>query len=156
MKALLFYRNLRSRWFTLLAAALLPAFLIGCMQAYGRFDRNAQVGDAFRSGTVPQTLNYFYAGSQTRPYAIMGIDPGYTVPSRLWIAFAPQPEQMQTLSANLFGKDQYDPHGYHILSSDGEIIGIWFSSLHFPIVKVDREKRTVEVQYKNPESFRYF
>jgi hypothetical protein len=40
------------------------------------------------------------------------------------------------------------------LDPDGAIVGIWFSSLHFPSINVDQQNRTVKVLYKNPESYR--
>ena len=142
--------------FTLFAGAVLAIALSGCLQNYGRFSRDAQVSQAFRSGSVPPELNYFYAGRETMPYAIMGIDPRYTNPSSLWIAFEPQPEQLQKMSANIYGRDQYDPYGFNILDPNGKFVGIWFSCLHFPSVKIDQQNRTVKVLYKNPESYREY
>jgi hypothetical protein len=140
--------------FKLFAGAALIVGLSGCLENYGRFSRDAQVSHAFRSGSVPQELNYFYAGKETMPYAIMGIDPGYEISSSFWTAFEPQPEQMRKMSSNIYGKDRYDPYGFNILDPDGAIVGIWFSSLHFPSINVDQQNRTVKVLYKNPESYR--
>ena len=140
--------------FMLFAGAALAVGLSGCLQNYVRFSQDAQVSHAFRSGAVQPELNYFYAGRETMPYAIMGIDPGYAIPSPLWIAFEPQPEQLRKMSSNIYGKHRYDPYGFNILNPDGAIVGIWFSSLHFPSIKVDEQNRTVEVRYKNPESYR--
>ena len=149
-----YFSKRRLLCFMLFAGAALAVCLSGCLQRYGRFNRDAQVSHAFRSGSVPPELNYYYAGRDTMPYAIMGIDPGFVISSSLWIAFEPKPEQLQKMSANIYGKDQYDPYGFNILDPDGAIVGIWFSSLHFPSVKVDQQSRTVEVRYKNPESYR--
>ena len=140
-------------YFILFVGALLTIGLSGCFQSYGRFSRDAQVNRAFRSGSVPPELNYFYAGRENMPFAIMGIDPDYTNPSTLWISFEPEPEQLRKMSSNIYGKNQYNPYGFTILAPGGAIVGIWFSSLHFPSVKVDPQKRTVEVHYKNPERF---
>jgi len=90
------------------------------------------------------------------PYAIMGIDPGYAISSTLWITFEPQPEQVRKMSSNIYGKHRYDPQGFNIMDPDGAIVGIWFSSLHFPSVKIDQQNRTVEVRYKNPENYRQY
>jgi hypothetical protein len=142
--------------FTLFAGAALAVGLSGCLQNYGRFSRDAQVNHAFQNGSVPPGLNYYYAGRETMPYAIMGIDSGYVISSSLWIAFEPQPAQLQKMSANIYGSDRHAPHGFNILDPDGAIVGIWFSSLHFPMVKVDQQNRTVEVRYKNPETYREY
>ena len=151
-----YFPKRRRRCVMLLAGVALVVGLSGCLQNYGRFNRDAQVSQAFRSGEVPPELNYYYAGRDTMPYAIMGIDPGYTIPTSLWIAFEPQPEQLRKMSANIYGKQRYDPYGFNMLAPDGAIVGIWFSSLHFPIVSIDQQNRTLEVRYKNPESYREY
>jgi hypothetical protein len=156
MNVFSYFMKRKGRCFILFVGAALAVGLSGCLQNYGRFSRDAQVGQAFRSGSVPPELNYFYAGRENMPYAIMGIAPNYTNPSSLWIAFEPQPEQLKKMSANIYGKDQYDPYGFNILDPNGKFVGIWFSSLHFPSVKIDQENRTVKVLYKNPESYREY
>jgi len=152
----IYFSKRRGLFLMLLAGVVLAVGLNGCLQNYGRFSRDAQISNAFRSGSVPAELNYFYAGRETMPYAIMGIDPGYAIPSSFWITFEPQPERLQKMSSNIYGKDQYDPYGFNILDPDGAIIGIWFSSLHFPSVKVDQQNRTIEVRYNNPEGYRQY
>ncbi|MGD9310392.1 MAG: hypothetical protein PVG51_14710 [Desulfosarcina sp.] len=144
------------RCVVLIVGIALAVGLGGCLEKYGRFSRDAQVSRAFQSGVVPPELDYYYAGRDSMPYAIMGIDPGYTIPSSLWIAFEPQPEQLRKMSANIYGNDRYDPYGFNMLAPDGAVIGIWFSSLHFPSVTIDQQTRTVEVRYKNPESYREY
>lgn len=136
-----------------LAGMLLLTVFTGCMQTFGRFSKDDQVREAFRNGTVPAELNYFYTGRETMPYAIMGIDPSYAVPSAFWIAFDPQPERLRDISSNLYGRDRYDPYGFNIVAPDGAFVGIWFSNLNFASVVVNQENRTVDVRYKNPESY---
>ena len=97
-----YFSKYRGLCFKLLAVAALIVGLSGCLENDGRFSRDAQVSHAFRSGSVTQELNYFYAGKDTMPYAIMGIDPGYMIPSSFWIAFEPQPEQMRKMSSNIY------------------------------------------------------
>jgi hypothetical protein len=151
-----YFSKRHGRCFMLFVGVALAVGISGCLQNYGQFSRDSQVSEAFRSGLVPPELNYFYAGRETMPYAIMGIDPGYAISSSLWTAFEPQPEQLRKMSSNIYGKQQYDPYGFNILAPDGAFVGIWFSSLHFPSVKVDEQNRTVAVQYKNPESYRSY
>lgn len=151
-----FFSKHLGRCLMLFTGVALVVSISGCSQNYGRFSRDDQVHQAFQSGSVPPELNYYYAGRNTMPYAIMGIDPGYGIQSSLWIAFEPQPEQLRKMSANIYGMHRYDPYGFNILDPTGEIVGIWFSSLHFPSVKVDEQNRTVEVRYKNPESYREY
>lgn len=149
-------RERRRPLFMLTAAVLLSVGLLGCLQNYARFNRDARVNDAFRRGSVPPALKYYYAGREDMPYAILGIEPGYRNSSPLWIAFEPQPEHLIKMSSNIYGKNRYDPYGYNITAPDGTIVGIWFSSLHFPSVKVDQQNRTLDVRYRSPEAYREY
>jgi hypothetical protein len=125
-------------------------FLSGCFANYARFSQNKEINQAFRIGGVPLELNYFYAGPKSNPHAIMGIDPLFTVQSTLWVAFDPEPEQLRQMSASIYGGESREPNGFDLLSEDGVFIGIWFSSLHFPRVRVDRENRTIAVPFSSP------
>ncbi|WP_319523172.1 hypothetical protein [uncultured Desulfosarcina sp.] len=113
---------------------------------------SAEVTNAFETGTVEPDLDYYYAGRDTMPYAIMGIDRQYQVPSRYWISFDPQTEQLKKMSGNIYGKDRYDPYGAQIRDTEGKIIGIWYSNVRFKSVSVDQQKMTVEVLLPNPEN----
>lgn len=150
MKAFSFIFTRRGLCYALTCSTVLIIFLTGCLQNYTRFSRNGEVGQSFRTGNVPPELHYFYAGPESSPHAIMGIDPEFSVRSNLWVAFDPEPEKLRKMSASIYGEDSREPNGFTILSNDGVFLGIWFSSLHFPSVKVDRENSTVIVPYGSP------
>jgi hypothetical protein len=137
-----------------IALAVLVLMLAGCTNNYGHFTKSAEVDLAFRQGDRQSDYQYFYAGRDNMPYAIIGIDRSYTVPSRYWIPFDPESEMLMKMSGNMYGKDTYDPAGFHILDPDGNIIGVWFSSVNFFSVSVDQQNRTVEVLFHNPENSR--
>ena len=140
----------RGPLFVLTGSAVLLTFLIGCLQTSAQFSRNQVVNRAFRRGEAPPEFNYYYAGPESSPHAIMGVDPIYTVRSTFWVAFQPEPEKLKKMSANIYGQERSEPNGFNILSHDGVIIGIWFSSLHFPRVMVDQENRTIMVPFSSP------
>jgi hypothetical protein len=142
----------RQRLFRLSFLAALLLMLTACGSHYGNFSISAEVTHAFETGTVEPDLDYYYAGRDTMPYAIMGIDRSYQVPSRYWSSFDPQPEQLKKMSGNIYGKDRYDPYGAHIRDTEGKIIGIWYSNVRFKSVGVDQQKMTVEVLFPNPEN----
>jgi hypothetical protein len=125
-----------------------------CTKNYGRFIKNAEVDLAFRQGDHQRGYRYFYAGRDTMPYAIIGIDTNYTVPSRYWIPFTPEPERLRKMAGNMYGKHRYNPAGYHILDPEGNVIGVWYSSVNQYSVSVDQQNRTVEVLFPNPENTR--
>jgi hypothetical protein len=136
---------------TIVLAALL-LMVAACGNHYGNFSLNTEVTQAFETGTVEPDLDYYYAGRDTMPYAIMGIDRRYQVPSRYWISFDPQPEQLKKMSGNIYGKDRYDPYGARIRDAEGEVVGIWYSNVRFQSVSVDRQNNIVQVLFPNPEN----
>ena len=140
----------------LVAMAVIILMVAGCNKNYGSFARSGQVGQAFLSGDHQADYQYFYSGRDNMPYAIIGIDRSYTVPSRYWIAFEAESEKLKKMSDNMFGKHRYSPTGLHILDPEGKIIGVWFSSVISHSVSVDQENRTVEVLFDNPENGRGF
>ena len=137
-----------------LALVVLVLMAAGCTKNYGQFSKSAEVGLAFQQGDHQVDYQYFYAGRDNMPYAIIGIDRSYTVPSRYWIPFKPESEMLRKMSGNMYGKHTYYPAGFHILDPDGNIIGVWYSSVNQYSVSVDQQNRTVEVLFRNPENSR--
>ena len=129
--------------------------IVGCTINAGRFSMNAQVDQDFRTGQAQPGSRYFYAGRDTMPYAIIGIDRSYSVPSRYWIPFEPEADTLKKMSGNMYGKMRYNPYGSHILDPDGNIIGVWYSSVYHYSASIDQQNRTVQVLFKNPENARH-
>jgi hypothetical protein len=77
----------KRRCLMLFIVSALAAVFLGCLQNYARFSRDDQVSDAFQSGSVSPKLNYFYAGRENMPHAIMGLNPDYTNSSSLWFMY---------------------------------------------------------------------
>lgn len=136
------------------AAVALMLMVAGCTDNYGQFVRSAEVTHAFRNGDYQPDYQYYYTGRDTMPYAIIGIDRRFTVPSRYWVKVEPQSETFGKMSGNMYGANHYYPSGSHIIDTAGTTIGVWYSSIHFYSVKVDQEERTVEVLFNNPENRR--
>ncbi|MFO7715536.1 hypothetical protein [Desulfosarcina sp.] len=137
---------------TRLAVAALMLTFAGCMNTYGRFTLDAGVDRAFQTGERQPAYNYFYAGRDNMPYAIIGIDRDYTVPSRYWVPFDPQPDSLRQMSGNIYNEYRTQPYGALILDTDGKAVGVWYSTVYNRSVKVDQHSRTVEVLFKNPEN----
>jgi hypothetical protein len=137
----------------MLVAVVAPMLIFaGCMKNYGRFLVDAEVSNNFRNGLVDPEFNYFYAGRDTMPYAIIAIDARYKVHSRYWISFAPESMQLKNMSENMYGKMISQPYGAHIVDPDGKTIGVWFSTVSNRSVNVDPGSRTVEILFNNPEN----
>ena len=126
-----------------------------CAQNYGRFTIDPQVANDFRTGAVQPELRYYYQGRDTMPYAIIGIDRSYQVPSKYWIAFDPDPEQLKKMSGNIFQEIRDTPYGARIMDEDGTVIGVWYSNVVLRSVNVDQQNRTVQILFPNPENLNH-
>lgn len=134
------------------AVALVTLTVAGCFKNYGRFNIDTHVSQAFRTGSIQSEYQYYYAGRQTIPYAIIAIDRSYSVPSKYWVPFEPQSEQLKNMSAGIFSAYRYPSYGAQILDPDGVVIGIWYGNARSNSVRVDQANRTVSVLFNNPES----
>ncbi len=136
------------------AAVALMLTVAGCANNFGQFARSDEVTRAFRNGDIQPDYQYYYSGRETMPYAIIGIDRSYSVPSRYWIPFDAESETLSRMSGNIYGATHYDPSGFQMIDTDGTVIGVWFSSVRVRSVRVDQQAQTVEILFNNPENRR--
>ena len=68
-----------------LIAVLLLA-VVGCAANYGSFTLDAGVTHDFEAGVIRPDYQYYYAGRENMPYAIIAIDRRYSVPSMAMMA----------------------------------------------------------------------
>ena len=121
------------------------AMLAGCFENYGRLKRDPQIQRAFETYAVPSTYNYYFYGLSSYPWAIMGLDSEYQLRSRIWRKVDPNTERFNRMVYWAWEDYGYHLYGAHILDPDGLNIGIFYSSVWFAAVKVDREAKIVEV-----------
>jgi hypothetical protein len=127
--------------------------LLGCAQGnYGHFRLDDGVSRAFREGTVQSGYQYYYAGRETMPYAIIGVDKVYQVPSKYWVAFDPEPQTLKDMSGNVYGAINLQVYGAHLVAPNGQVIGVWYSAVENYTLRVDPVNHFAEVLFKNPES----
>ena len=112
------------RW---LALTILVSLLIGCKTAnYGKFKQSHEVEKLFTSGQVLPDHKYYYAGSNSRPSTVMGINNNYTLDDEFW-------DKTENIQRDLklwvgdMGKRE-NVWGYYILAPDGQQIGIYYSN----------------------------
>ena len=119
--------------------------LSGCLQNYGRLNRNAEIQQAFESNQVPPEYEYFFFGNPNWPYAVMGLDTDYNLRSRIWRTVEPDTDDFRHMTRFLWADYNYYPYGANILDPQGQKIGIIYTSSWMAAVKVDKESKTVEV-----------
>ena len=119
--------------------------LSGCLQNYGRLNRDADIQQAFESNQVPPEYEYFFYGNPNWPYAVMGLDQDYNLRSRIWRTVEPDSDEFSHMTRFLWADYNYYPYGANILDPQGQKIGIIYTSSWMAAVKVDKDSKTVEV-----------
>ena len=136
----------------IIGAILIPMLVVACMKSLGGLAIDQNVAQAFRAGQVDPGLRYYYAGRENIPYAIIGIDRDYTVPSAYWIRMDPDSDQLKEMSQNIFQEIRTNPYGAKIVGPDGKTIGIWYSNIYNYTIRVDSQARTIQILFVNPEN----
>ena len=99
---------------------------------YGKIVPDGNVTHNFETYQVNPNLNYYTSGSDVYPNAIMGIDKRYSLNSTLWkkVEFTPQTLKTRVDDMNSkVSQINQSLHGFTILDTKGNDIGIWYSIL---------------------------
>jgi len=84
----------------------------------------------WHSYEILPNYQYYYAGPDTRPFYIIGLDDRYTLKSKLWKPVDLTPEMLKdwfNYYRPRVGGYSLLPYGAFINGSDGERIGLWYS-----------------------------
>ena len=117
----------------------------GCLENYGRLKRSSEIQKAFETRQVPSDYNYYFYGNRNWPYAVMGLDSGYKLRSRIWRAVEPNTEEFNHMTYWIWADYGYYPYGADILNPEGQKIGIIYTSSWFAAVKVDKSTKITQV-----------
>lgn len=110
--------------------------LAACAGNYGTFKRDRALEQAFQEERPPDNYHYYANGRENIPDAIIGIDPAYTLMSKFWRELDFEAGQVAELAGKLFPYRLDKPAAYTILSPDGRVIGVYYSTLNWPAVKI--------------------
>lgn len=121
---------------------------------YGRLERSQEVTRAFESLQIDRRYTYYYSGLGDIPYAVIGIDPAYTLRRGLWSPIDLTPQKLRNWLRQMDAiYDGYRPAGSRILDDTGKPIGVWYSSKRWTTVVIE-ENKTVAVFAPEPPGFR--
>ncbi len=128
------------RTITLLLLLAIPV-TSGCVATYGAknaggIKESHDITKKYRSLTLDPNYNYFYAGPELQPDAIMGIDKRLTVQSKFWHAIELTKEQLEHWVK--WGDRESEDSGFsrrymgryvgaYILDLQGQVVGDWYS-----------------------------
>ena len=130
----------------LLAISVIVMIVIsGCLENYGKLRRSTEVQKMFETGQLPSEYNYHFYGLRSHPYAVMGLEPGWTLSSKIWRKVELSTEEFRYMTKWVWEDLGYYKYGADILDPEFEKIGIIYTSSRMAAVKVDKDTKTVEV-----------
>ena len=126
-------------------SVIVMIFISGCLENYGRVRRSTDVQKMFETGQLPSEYNYNFYGLRSRPHAVMGLEPGWTLHSKTWRKVELSTEEFRYMTKWVWEDLGYYKYGAEILDPEFVKIGIIYTSSFMVAVKVDKDTKTVEV-----------
>ena len=121
----------------------------GCaMSNYGRLESNSDIRRAFETYQIMPDHTYYYRGTFSRPFVIVGINKNFELNSKLWVEIDPQSKDFRTLidRVSLQGSGSTTrPWGFRILDHSGSAVGVWYSAIRAAAVEVNENGQIVNL-----------
>ena len=121
----------------------------GCaMSNYGRLESNSDITRTFETYQVIPDHTYYYRGTFSRPFVIVGINKNFELNSKLWVEIDPQSKDFRTLidRVSLQGSGSTTrPWGLRILDHSGSAVGVWYSAIRAATVEVNENGQIVNL-----------
>ena len=125
--------------------AIVLIALAGCSTAnYGKLKSNPEVTRAFEAYQKQPDHKYYYRGTASAPFVVVGIKETYELNSKLWVEIDPQSSDFRTLidRVSLQGSGgTVNPWGFDILDKSGNYVGVWYSASRAAAVEIDETGR---------------
>ncbi len=132
----------------LVISSFITIFVWGCLENYGRLRRSDDVKTAFEDGQLPSEYHYHFHGIRSDPFAIIGLEPDWTLKSKIWRPVELNTEEFKYMTKWVWvdiGYDREGVYGAEILDPEFVKIGIIYTAVWMATVKVDKDTKTVEV-----------
>ena len=121
----------------------------GCaMSNYGRLESNSDITRTFETYQVIPDHTYYYRGTYSRPFVIVGINKNFELNSKLWVEIDPQSKDFRALidRVSLQGSGSTTrPWGFRILDHSGGAVGVWYSAIRAAAVEVNENGQIVNL-----------
>ena len=138
----------------LTAYVLLAALLLGaCATAnIGGVRHSEDVTRAFETYFVKPDYNYYHYNQENNPYAVVGLQKDYFIESPDWRPLDPKSDKFKKVIDLVkdFPEGFSQSYGSYLLDPQGDRIGMWYSSLAPPGVRVDPESKRVSINAPRP------
>ena len=118
-------------WFSLVLGAVV---LAGCGASnYGRLQGSSEADQIFKNNQLLPDHTSYYSGFQRIPYMELN------------------PTVLKQLSYRMAHVYSLDPRGAWILDTEGNRVGIWYSSRNYTKIKIEKDKQVVVVTPEPPD-----
>ena len=113
----------------------------------GRLERNMEMEQALNEGRPPKDFIWYATGRNRSPEAIVGLIPPWRQTARFWQEIDSASRDLNSLFRRVMRHHQNEPRAFDIVTSDGEVIGVYWSTLFWTRVEIRAEN---EVQVFRP------
>jgi len=113
--------------------------LLGCAGPSGHMNSSAELTRAFEEGRPPTEFQYYVTGRENLPTAVIGIHRKYRQRARFWRDVEPGPDALNRAIQNLFPYRRDTPRASYLLSPDGDIIGVYWSAIHWTTIRMGQD-----------------
>ncbi len=112
----------------------------GSPGAYADFSVDPAFETQVKQSQMPSEYNYYYTGRSDLPYAVIGIDPKYTLKSKYWHKIVSRDEILEKVN-HLMPIGNANLTYRKIMGEARSQIGVWFSEYRKTIVKFEPNDR---------------
>ena len=103
-----------------------------------RLRQNPELTQALSEGRPPERLNWYATSRENIPDAIIGIDPAWGLTSELWHEISVDSTNAKEVFNNVAPYDNKPPLAYDILTPDGTVIGVYWSTISSTVVRIGK------------------
>ena len=126
----------------------------GCAANHGQMRASLELTRAFEEGRPPPEYRYYATGRENLPNAVIGIDRKYQQQARFWREIDPESEDLSRAIQNLFPHLGQDPRASYLLSPEGEIIGVYWSTIYWTTIRMGEGNEVYVLPPRPPEDRR--
>jgi len=113
--------------------------IAGCAGNVEHMRTNLELTQAFEDGRPPPEYRYYVTGRENLPNAVIGIDRKYRQRARFWREIDPESGDLARAVQNLFPHLRQRPRASYLLSPDGDIIGVYWSTIYWTTIRMGEE-----------------
>ena len=124
--------------------------LSACTDAkYGRLTSTPEIKRSFESYEVLPNHKYYFRGTKSKPYVIVGINENYELNLKLWVPLDPESEDFRILINRISLQGMgvaVQPWGFRIIDNAGNDVGVWYSAVRQAAVAINEDRQIVKLQ----------